>query len=244
LRISAATAVILGDLHAPHFDPKAFSVACQITAAIGPDAIVLNGDIIDNYQVSSYDRDPRRLTEFDKDLASARECLCDIRNCAHDASIYYTEGNHEKRLTTFKWRNPSVSSLAALTVPHLLDFGSLGIRWVPDQERLFFGGWLVMHGNKVAAKAGNTAHRMMERYGLSGISGHTHRFAQVTRSYYNHQMTWVEGGCLCSLNMEYVDCPDWTHGFVVMHSDGGEVWPELVAIKNGRARYNGVLYTA
>jgi predicted phosphodiesterase len=67
LTINGSTAVILGDLHAPHYDWAAFSVALQITAAIGPDSVVLNGDIIDNYQVSSYDRDPRRMTEFEAD---------------------------------------------------------------------------------------------------------------------------------------------------------------------------------
>jgi predicted phosphodiesterase len=244
LTINGSTAVILGDLHAPHYDWAAFSVALQITAAIGPDSVVLNGDIIDNYQVSSYDRDPRRMTEFEADLKSARSCLQQVRGRAPDASIYFTEGNHEKRLTTFKWRNPAVSSLAALTVPSLLGLKELGIDWIPDSQKLFFGSWMVMHGNKVAPKGGYTGHRMIERYGKSGVSGHVHRLARVSRKYYDRSMTWIEGGCLCSLEMEYLECPDWEHGFVVLHRDAGEVWSELVEIKDGKARYGGILYTA
>jgi predicted phosphodiesterase len=244
LTINGSTAVVLSDLHAPHQDEAALSVALQITAAIGPDAIVLNGDIIDNYQVSNYDRDPRRMTEFDKDLTVARACIGRIASCAPDANIYYTEGNHEKRLTTFKWRNPAVSSLQALTVPALLALFEYGVTWVPDSQKLFFGSWMVIHGNKVAPKGGYTGHRMIERYGKSGVSGHVHRLARVSRKYFDRSMTWIEGGCLCSLEMEYLECPDWEHGFVVLHRDGGEVWSELVEIKNGKARYGGILYTA
>jgi hypothetical protein len=247
LNIPGSPVVVLGDLHAPYVDRAAFSIACQIIEAVRPGAVVLNGDILDCYQVSRYSQDPKRKTEFQKDLDSCKECLQAIHRAAFDhlSWIYYIEGNHERRLTDWKWKNPEAASLEALTIPSLLGLEELGIRWVPEKERLMLGDWLITHGTVCRQKAGYTAQAMIDRFGCSGVSNHVHRLAQVSRSVWKQSRTWIENGCLCSLDMEYLDLCDWQHGFTVLRAEnGGEVWPELVTIRNGKARYHGVTYTA
>lgn len=236
--------VVMGDLHFPYTDKAAVAVALQVIASISPAAIVLNGDILDCYQISRFSQDPLRKTQLQADIDGCRRCLEEVRDAAPEADIYYTEGNHEERLTHFKWANPEASSLSALTIPALLDLKSLSVQWIGARERLEFGDWVVTHGAMCRSKAGATAQGMIDRYGCSGVSNHVHRLAQVSRRTYARELTWIENGCLCALDMEYLDLPDWLHGFSVLHADGSQVYPELVNIKNGRTLYRGVVYSA
>ncbi len=247
MNIPCSPVVVIGDLHAPYVDRAAFSVACQIIEEVRPGAVVLNGDILDCYQVSRYDQDPKRKNEFQKDLESCQGLLKDVSRAVlgTGCNIFYVEGNHEKRLETWKWKNSEVSSLDDLTIPALLRLEGMGIRWVPERERLMCGDWLITHGSVCRQKAGATAQAMIDRFGCSGVSNHVHRLAQVSRSVWKQEKTWIENGCLCSLDMEYLDLCDWQHGFTVLRRENtGEVWPELVTIRNGKARYHGVTYTA
>ncbi len=233
--------VILGDLHAPFVDKAACSVAVQVIQSIGPRAVVLNGDMADNYALSRFDKDSDRITSLRADLDCLRGYLEMFRDEAPEADFYYTEGNHEVRLSKVKCKVPELAGLEALTMPNLLDFASLGIAWVPEREKLQFGDWLILHGNSCCSKGGATGQRMIDRYGCSGISNHVHRLAQVSRTVYGRQMTWIENGCLCDpAQMEYGDMFDWQHGFTVLHQD----FPELVHIKNGKTRFRGEVYSA
>jgi len=247
MNISVGPVVVLGDLHCPYVDKAAFAVTLQVIQAIGPTAVVINGDAVDNYQLSRFAQDPERLTALQADLDSCQSCLREIRDAAPEATLFYTEGNHENRLTRLKCKLPELSSISSLTMPALLSLDKLGITWVREHEPLLFGDWLIMHGNSVCSKGGATAQRMIDRYGCSGISNHVHRLAQVSRSVYGRQMTWVENGCLCNPEqMRYSDLFDWQQGFAVLHRDhkGGDVFPEIVHIKNGKTRYQGANYSA
>lgn len=247
MNITVGPVVVLGDLHCPFVDKAAFAVTLKVIQAVGPTAVVINGDAVDNYQLSKFAQDPERLTALQADLDSCKACLREIRDAAPEAQLLYTEGNHENRLTRLKCKLPELSSLTTLSMPSLLGLDKLGITWVREHEPLTFGDWLIMHGNSVCSKGGATAQRMMDRYGCSGISNHVHRLAQVSRTVYGRQMTWVENGCLCDPEqMRYSDLFDWQQGFSILGrwGRGCEVWPELVHIKDGMTRYRGELYTA
>ncbi len=236
---------VLGDLHAPYADQRAFNVTCQILSDLDPFAVVLNGDNLDCYQISKYSQDPKRKLEFQRDLDICRGHLGRLKCNAKGARFYYTEGNHERRLTDWVWKNAEVSSLEALTIPSLLGLEEDGITWVPERERLTFGDWLITHGTSCCSKAGATAQKMIDRFGCSGISNHVHRLAQVSRTIWNKQHTWIENGCLCDLQLPYLDTADWQHGFTILHKDtDGQVWPEVISIRDGRAWYNGKCYKA
>lgn len=236
---------VLGDLHAPYVDYSAFNVTCQILEDLQPFAVVLNGDNLDCYQISKYSQDPKRKLEFQADITECNECIWRLFEASGDAAMFYTEGNHERRMTDFLWKNPELSSLDALVMPTLLGLKDVGATWLPERERLMFGDWLITHGTSCCSKAGATAQKMIDRFGCSGISNHVHRLAQVSRTIWNKQHTWIENGALCDLSMPYLDTADWQHGFTILHKDtDGQVWPEVISIRDGRAWYNGKCYRA
>jgi hypothetical protein len=73
---------------------------------------------------------------------------------------------------------------------------------------------MVKHGHMVRARAGYTATGELERNGISGISGHTHRLGQIYKRNRTGMMTWVESGCLCKYDPDYMDgqLSDWAQG--------------------------------
>lgn len=242
MRIEAGPVAIVSDIHGEFVDYQAFNAACKVIAYLQPAAVVLNGDIADWYQVSRFDQDPKRRNGLQEEMDKTATLMHQLVANARDAEFYFTSGNHEDRLRRYLWGHPEIANLDCLSLDQLLSLPELGIKFVAD--KLTFGEFLITHGEAVRSRGGYTAHAMLDRYGCSGVSGHTHRLAQVSRSQWGKQMTWVEGGCLCSLDPEYADVVDWQQGFTILNQDKGAIWPELVQIRNGQAFYDGRVFNA
>ena len=233
------TAVVLGDIHYPYEDPAAVSVARQILQILQPDLTVFNGDVLDFYQLSRFEKNPKRHLQLQEDLDRARVGMREFREAVPDTEMVLHEGNHEDRLKKFKWKHPELSNLNCLKIEELLDLESIGCKVSGLFEPLCWHGWTITHGNLHRRKAGYTAHAMIERYGTSGISNHVHRLAVVERTNLAQQATWIENACLCDLRPHYDIFADWQQGLTVLSWDGHRVWWEMVPIFNGMAHFRG-----
>ena len=90
--------IVLNDIHIPYHDQKSLAIALAYMKDNKPDVIILNGDIIDCYSVSSYRKDPARLQTFQDEINETKAFLAYLRETFKKARIYYTMGNHEKRI--------------------------------------------------------------------------------------------------------------------------------------------------
>jgi hypothetical protein len=192
--------VFLPDAHAPYHDEAAFDTALAFVRFYKPGVIFVMGDWVDAYQLSRFDKRPDRRLELQNDLDISAGLLKRLRKSAQAAIIFYLRGNHEHRLQRYLWSQaPELSGLRCLELPRLLALGEHDVRYV---ERGFtrYAGTLVKHGSIVSNKAGYTASRELDRCGMSGISAHTHRLAQVYRRTHAGYFTWAEAGCLCLLD--------------------------------------------
>ena len=62
------TTVVLNDLHGQFIDKVAFALALGFIKRQQPDNVVLNGDIVDFYKISNFDKDPLRLESLQDEL--------------------------------------------------------------------------------------------------------------------------------------------------------------------------------
>ena len=240
--------MFLPDAHAPYHDERAVETALAFVRHYKPGVVFILGDWLDAYQLSRFDQRPDRRLELQNDIDACRGLLKKVRKSAPGAVVYYLRGNHERRLQKYLWsKSPELSGLRALELPRLLTLSDYDIRYV---ERGFtkYAGTLVKHGTLVSNKAGYTASRELDRTGLSGISGHTHRLAQVYRRTHAGYFTWAEAGCLCALDpgerMEGYgedSLYDWAHGLVVgaFESGGNRFEMRTLPIVNGLITYDG-----
>lgn len=191
-----------------------------------PDGVVLNGDIVDCYSISDFDRNPLSQATLAKEIKCAQGLMAKLRNIKERIWI---GGNHEDRLRRHVWKNPRLireldrSSQERLV--HALDFdtvfglGEHGFRWFPYGATQYLGKLLVTHGSMVSKHSGQTARAHMDKYGTSVLVGHTHRGGV----FYKRDIRGIHAGyenfCLCRMDPEYVQNPNWQQGFSVVHVD-------------------------
>lgn len=246
-----------GDTHFPFHDGRTLSVILSVVEEIQPKRIIHTGDIIDAYELSRFDRNPQRRISVQDEIDMARAHLLALRTAAPNAEITLLEGNHLDRLRKTLWTLPGTAAALnrltdfqnALTWENLLRLDDLGISFMPyDNEvpEAVIPGLFVKHGSIVRTESAYTARAEMEKAGMSGISGHTHRLGAHYKTTASTRAVWVETGCTCLLQQEYVQHPNWQQGFVVMTENHADNVPtiELVKIADGSCGFRGRVYEA
>lgn len=243
------------DVHHPYADPAVLSITYQLIRDLQPDLIVDHGDLLDCYAISRYEKDPHNRVSLQDEITMAAHDLATISRLAPRAERWLFGGNHEDRLRRLLWSMAErqeahqVLSLSrvreTLQWPILLGLEEIGWEW-HDSKRTLFDKLILKHGSVVRRHAAYTAKGEYEKYGKSGMSGHTHR-----RGVYEHRdlhghHAWWELGCSCLLDPEYVDDPDWAQGLAVVtwSEDRQHFGVEEIRIHNGVAMFRGRLYTA
>ena len=249
------TSLHYGDVHFPFQDDSALSLLYQITGAIKPDLVACHGDLLDCYSISSFAKDLHLRPSLGREIEMATDHFALLNRLAPRARKLFIKGNHEdrlereiKRMATKPealeiLRLPQVSE--SLTWPSILGLGKLG--WEYHEKRtILFDKLILKHGDVVRKFSGYTAKAECEKYRKGGISGHTHRRGVFEHTDWNGVHGWWEHGCLCDLNPEYTEDPNWQSGFlVVTWSDDRSAYAvEEVRIHDGVTIFRGRTYTA
>lgn len=162
--------VVLSDIHFPYQDDKAIKAALNFIKTNPVDIIILNGDILDFYDVSSFDKNPDRVNSLQKEIDMATKFFKKLRTIKPNARIVFIKGNHEYRLERYLKKHPELYSLDALKLPNLLDLKKYNIEY--SDKGIKLGSLKIIHGTIVRKFSGYTARAEMEKNDCSGISGH------------------------------------------------------------------------
>lgn len=60
MKTELETTVVFGAVHGIYVDHKAWNILLQIINDIKPQRVVINGDFMDCYSISKFDKDPQR----------------------------------------------------------------------------------------------------------------------------------------------------------------------------------------
>lgn len=241
-------AVVFGDTHYPFQDEAALKVVLGVIADVSPNIIVHLGDLVDCWQISRFDKDPSRFDSLQQNIDQARVLLHQVAQVAPQAQRVLLEGNHEHRLEKMLWqlqgRDREIVRLRkvnqVLNWPSLLDLQDIGWDFVPERDqskRPVLPKIITKHGTVVRKYACYTARGEWEKYGASGISGHTHRAGVFTHRDHNGSAVWIEAGCTCDLEPSYGTDFDWQQACVVLDwsADRYVMEEHIVRIRDGRA---------
>lgn len=238
--------LFISDIHAPYQDNMAIRAVIAFGKELQPDRIILMGDIVDFYAISSFRKDPIRALQLQKEIDEAVSILRIIRNEFPKIPIDLIQGNHEQRLQKYLWTKASeLSGLRQLNVPALLKLESFNITY-HSTGRMKYRGLMIKHGDKVRKHSAYTARGEFDETGLSGISAHTHRIGLHCQTNEAGRYFWYEIGCLCKLNAEYMEgkTPNWQQGFAVGYFKKGSAKCNIhiIPIVCGKALYQGKEY--
>jgi hypothetical protein len=232
---------VINDTHIPFHDPEILEAVEKFLGKVQPDVLFYNGDIIDFYQISEYEKDPARISMMQSEVDVVKKMFDRHAKLMPTTQRWFITGTHERRLQRFLWsKSPALSSLRCLTLDSLLGLSERGIKLVDFEQGVIINGiFLVLHGDITSIYSGYTAKRLYEKHGGCGIAGHCHRAG----SYYKRDRFgtwgWFENGCLCSLNPDWLSNPNWTQGFSLIHFNGSRFYVEQIPIINGRFMYGG-----
>ena len=222
--------LVISDLHIPYIDEKAFFTMLDFVKGMKdePNIVCILGDLIDFYQISFWNRDPKKVA-IEDEIEIAKEYLSLLRKEFPNAQFFLLESNHHLRMKRYLFsKAPELSGLAQLMFENLLSLSDFNIRYVSNekfmtinQEPFKIGNLYHIHGHELRTCGINVARNVFLKTQHNTIMGHWH----VTQEYIQRRINgevygcWAVG-CLCSLVAEYAPVNQWNHGFAIVNHFG------------------------
>lgn len=213
------TAVVLNDLQMEYHDVEVLTeLVIPFVKDIKPDILILNGDIVDMYALSTFDKQPSTKPDILGEIESARWLM---KQLEHVPTKHWIGGNHEHRLDRYLWKQAPALGLDRAAFPRRFGLPDFDFKWHPyngdEPGHVMLGKLMVTHGFLVRAHSAISAKAHLERLGSSVLVGHTHRMGVHYKTNVKGVHAAYENGCLCRLDPEYAQYPDWQQGFSVVH---------------------------
>lgn len=233
---------IISDAHWPFHDmykdgdgkiKGAYYTAISNLKDWGVDTLVLNGDMMDVYNLSRHEKiEAKRNWAWELDVS--RNMLKHLREFFGDnVRIVYREGNHEERFAAYIARKASELQ-GTVDLEEMLQLHKFGIEWIDERAKMKAGDMNIDHGHEYFGSGGtvNPARGYMLKAYDNLIVGHVHKTsnALVRKPIDGSFLQVYTTGCLCDLNPHYASRPAWNHGYgeLTVEDDGSFVFHNRV----------------
>lgn len=229
--------LVLSDIHFPYHDAYSLMQSLREGRKREVDSILLNGDILDFYQLSKFAKDHRKPS-IKAELDIFRYFIDQLKQRFPEAEIYYKEGNHEMRLIRWIQNNAQMFD-GMFDLSQLIQWDDHGIKYLKDNIGVKFGNLNIIHGHEIRAGMGvvNIARTYFMKAQANLLFGHWHQNQEyITRTMDGKiHGAWAQG-CLCKLDAEYTfGINQWVHGFSIVDrvNEEGDFRVKLYKIING-----------
>ena len=213
---------VFGDVHIPFHDNTAIEVMFNKFEEENIDAMLINGDLLDFYQLSFHEKDPRQV-HFKDEIEMGKEFLAYTRDRFPGIPIYYIPGNHENRFERYlRIKASELLDMDEFRLDVILHLGEYRIEYLDFRSKISFGDYVIEHGDKIPGAGGVVpARTLLMRLKSNSIVNHFHKSSESSQRVYGvGEPTTIKGyslGCLCDLQPEYMEINEWNHGFAIMH---------------------------
>ena len=227
--------LIMSDIHFPFQDDLALHSMLDFSFEYRPDIIVLLGDIIDFYQISTFVKNPAKKS-VKAEILETKKFLTELRYHFPDARIIYKTGNHEDRLEKYIFQNAKeIHDLISELLPNELGLKDLKIEYM--SEPFAIGKLWFLHGHEKPGGAYNPEYicNVIWQYVHDHfIVGHFHRKQQKTFKNISGETFWTGALGYLAGQMDYAILNKWTQGFcTVDYSSNGHFRATNREILNG-----------
>ena len=186
--------LVLSDIHCPYHSIKALTECLNYGIQKNIDAILINGDGMDCYQLSKFNPDPRKRN-FKEELDAFGQLLDILRGIA---PVFYKTANHEMRYEKLLiTKAPELLGVAEFELANLLHLGERKIEMIKDDRIIYVGKLPVIHGHEVhlAGVSVNPARSLFLKTKKSALCGHLHQTSQHCETTIDGKLitTWSTG---------------------------------------------------
>ena len=211
---------VLSDIHVPFHNNPALTCALEHFKKRQVDTILLNGDTIDFYALSRFEKDPReRDTAYE--LKMVGQLLEYIREKFPKVRLIWKDGNHDERWMSYmRVKAPELLDIPQFQFSAIMKFKERGMEYVTDKRLILAGGLTILHGHEyrqaILAPV-NAARGFFLKAKASTLTGHLHQSSEHTEPTVRGKMiTCFSAGALCDLHPAYMPLNRWNHGFAVV----------------------------
>lgn len=217
LPVVANNILALFDVHIPYHNIPALTAALDYGKENDINTILLGGDIMDCYQASSFEKDPRKRSLKDE-FQMTRDFFSILRKNFPKAKIYFKIGNHEERWERMlRTKAPEILDMDEFRLDVILRFAEYGIELIGDKKIIHAGKLNILHGHEFRSGMTvpvNPARGYYMKAKESMIAGHNHQTSSHSESSLNGSVvSTFSVGCLSDLHPRYNPINKWNHGF-------------------------------
>lgn len=214
--------MIGSDAHIPYHDQDALEIFIERAIDIKAKTILLDGDWVDFYQLSNWQKDPRNRNV--KEELEIFNLIIDMIQKNTNAKIVYKYGNHEERFDNYLMQHaPELFKLESMHLSEQLKLKERNIDIVKDKRIIKLNHLYIIHGHEykfAISNPVNPARGLFLRAKKNSLCGHFHQTSEHPESTINGDIIscWSIG-CLCNLHPEYMPLNKWNHGFAEIYND-------------------------
>jgi len=250
---------VISDVHIPYHNRDVLYQALTWLKQQKIDTLILDGDIIDCFTLSTFEKDVRARS-FWEEIMMLQNFLDDLRENFPTQKIIFKLGNHEKRYERYLNRQAAELRMPIQTLDFLVRQKvtkcenhegdsctkcagtrqivtecDRGIIMVRGNRSIHAGKLDIIHGDEPRGGGVNPARMFMLKRHVSTLGGHFHRSSEQLRrdSRGSVSGSWSMG-CLCDLSPAYMPDNEWNWGFAMVEVEGDQFTVHNKKIINGR----------
>ena len=218
--------LILSDAHIPYHNKKVLELAVNKGKEFEPDIIILNGDWIDHYSLSRWEKDPR-LRNFSEERKIVLLSFEWLREIFPKSRIIFKMGNHCERYENYMLlKAPELLGIPNFDFENVFDLNNYGFELVKDMRPIKLNELFILHGHEYRFSISNPvnpARGLFLRAKVNAICGHFHQASSHSENDIEDKITatWSTGH-LGDAHPKYMPLNKWNHGFAVVETSGNK----------------------
>lgn len=216
----------LQDIHVPYHSMETLTLAIEYGKNKGIDTLLLGYDFLDFYQLSRFQKDPRKK-DVKSEIEIANELLDVFQREFPKAKIFWRNGNHDERLEKYlAVKAPELLNMTEFKIENLLKFKERNITFIQNKRIVKAGKLNIIHGDEfIGGDSGgvNPARAMFLKTNENTICGHFHKTSEhIEKTLSDDVIGCWSIGCSTQLHPEYARNNKWNNGFahIYVYEDG------------------------
>ena len=213
-------AFVINDIHSRFYDREAVYAAINYGIREKCDICIINGDLLDFYQFSKFDKNPDIMRYFMSEREWAQDFLGLLQKTF--GKVIFKKGNHDIRREQYIHNKlaetPEVAGMLSLS--DYLFFEGSNVEILEDTQVIEFGKLNIIHGHEYVGGGIHIAYNRLNKAFDNVLSGHSHVTQQaLKKTLLGDTMGSWSVGCLCNLHPRYNPKNNWNHGFAIVERE-------------------------
>ena len=214
--------LVINDIHLPYHNIEAITAAFDFAVKEKPDAIFINGDVLDFHSVSYFEKDPRKK-HFAQELDMFKEFFITLQR-TFGAKVYFKFGNHEERYQKFLFmKAKELVGVDEFELSNIIKARAEGIEIIQDKRIVLMNQLPFIHGHEFGRSVFspvNSARGLFLQAKHSCVKGDSHVTSEHTEpNIMGKIMTTWSVGALCGLTPQWLPLNKWNHGMAIIDLD-------------------------